>query len=784
MTNTTMSPWAKTFSRMIHKWGGLKASSFIYVLVLLCSLIISAGFHFVTEGELSTHDVAGTVIFASIISPIFIYGLINLVTHLEKSIAGLRDSTAQEIMLNESFKENIRRLNYEIEERKKAFSAKRNAVDELRKEIISRKKAQQELEEQSLLLRSIVDSSPDLFYYRDVAGRFAGCNKKFAEVVGKTSEELIGKYASDIYPSNQASSAILTDQEVSVKQSAVTLDVDYEMADGSIHWFEMRKVPFYDSNGNYIGLLGFGRDITARKLAEQALEKAYNDKGNFIATLSHELRTPLNGIVGLTRMILDSQLDEQQRSCARTIFSSAETLGNIFNDIIDLDKVDRNEVDIIWETIYLHDFANDILNFGSLIAEQKGLSFDFNITGDVDIYIVMDPTRIRQVLWNLINNAVKFTQAGSVGFHLDVYQQDGDNYCRFNVIDTGIGIPEEELENIFNLYYKGGDNKGLNAIGSGIGLAVSKALVEKMKGTVHVESKMNEGSQFTVNLPIDISEKPQEESVEIRQLNILLVEDVPLNAKIAKSLLEQRGHEVIWAEDGEEALALVDTEDDIDLILLDMKLPDMNGDEIARIIREDSHFDDLPIVALTANVGKAEEQLRGINIQGALAKPVNTPKLDKMLAQLFAEGNEGSSMSADVQADCDNTPNTPAQMFAPVPVVLDEQTLKDYLETLGEKAFSQSIELFEQLLPGYINKMVEYAVVKNLEEFQSAAHKLKGASGSVGLAAIQASAKAYEHTEEPKWDALQKQMMDFQAEINRDVETLKAYVTKWAKENR
>jgi two-component system aerobic respiration control sensor histidine kinase ArcB len=773
MSNTTISPWARTLSRLIHRWGGWNASSFIYLMVILSSLFISSGYHFIATGELSAHDIIGTVIFAAIISPLFIYSLINLVTHLEKSITDLKESTAQEILLNESFKENIRRLNYEIEERKKAFSAKRNAVDELRKEIINRKKAQQELEEQSLLLRSIVDSSPDLFYYRDVAGRFAGCNKMFAEVVGKPVNELIGKYASDIYPSSQASSAILTDQEVSSKQSAVTLDVEYEMSDGAIHWFEMRKVPFYDSNGNYIGLLGFGRDITARKLAEQALEKAYQDKGNFIATLSHELRTPLNGIVGLTRMLLDSSLDEQQRSCARTVFSSAETLGNIFNDIIDLDKVDRNEVDIVWETIYLHDFANDTFNFGSLLAEQKGLTFDFTINGDVDVYVSIDPTRVRQVLWNLINNAVKFTQAGSVGFTLDAYAENNANFIRFTVKDTGIGIPEKEIENIFNLYYKGGDNKGLNALGSGIGLAVSKALVEKMNGTVDVQSIINHGSQFMVNLPVTITEKPEEVKYEIRQLNILLVEDVPLNAKIAKSLLEKRGHEVIWAEDGEEALCLVETEDDIDLVLLDMKLPDMNGDEIARIIRDEKRHDDLVIVALTANVGKAREQLRGINIQGALSKPVNTQQLDKMLAELFEQKPAALPGAAPVKK----------KVAVVAPPVLDEQTLNDYLETLGENAFSQSIELFEQLLPSYLNKMVEYVVIHDLEEFQSSAHKLKGAAGSVGLAIIQQRAKEYEHIETPKWEHMEKQLMDFHGEINRDVATLKTFVAKWAEVN-
>ncbi|MDZ7901373.1 MAG: histidine kinase dimerization/phospho-acceptor domain-containing protein, partial [Rheinheimera sp.] len=175
-----------------------------------------------------------------------------------------------------------------------------------------------------------------------------GCNKMFEKLIGKSSIELIGRYPSEIYAPDMAPAAILTDHEVSVSQAELTVDVEYVTPDGQTIWFEMRKVPFFDRQGRYIGLLGFGRDITSRKLAEQALERAYLDKGKFIATLSHELRTPLNGIVGLTRRLLETKLSQEQRSWSNTIFSSAETLGNIFNDIIDLDKkIDRQDLDII-----------------------------------------------------------------------------------------------------------------------------------------------------------------------------------------------------------------------------------------------------------------------------------------------------------------------------------------------------------------------------------------------------------------------------------------------------
>ena len=252
--------------------------------------------------------------------------------------------------LNQTLKDNISRLNIEIDERKMAFHAKHRAIEELRKEIAERKKTQQELAQQGMLLRSIVDSSPDLFYYRDNNGVFAGCNKMFEEVMGKTSAELIGKTAEQTFPSEFLSEVLQSDKKVEQTHQAITIDVGYDV-NGEKRWFELRKFPFINDEGDYIGLLGFGRDITSRKEAAQALETAYKDKGKFIATLSHELRTPLNGIVGLTRMLLDTDLNKQQRSWGNTIFSSAETLGNIFNDIIDLDKIDRDQLDIVTNPI-------------------------------------------------------------------------------------------------------------------------------------------------------------------------------------------------------------------------------------------------------------------------------------------------------------------------------------------------------------------------------------------------------------------------------------------------
>ncbi len=736
MTDYSLSPWVRALSSSIKRFGEFKTAAFCYALLLSASLILSSMFYYVAIVELFLVDILAVVFFSAVVSPLIISVLINSIRQLDASYAYLDSATKQEKLLNQTLKDNISRLNIEIDERKMAFHAKHRAIEELRREIAERKKTQQELAQQSMLQRSIVDSSPDLFYYRDNNGVFAGCNKMFEEVMGKSSSELIGKTVEQIFPNDFLSEVLRTDKEVEQTHKALTIDVGYEV-DGATRWFELRKLPFINDEGDYIGLLGFGRDITSRKEAAEALETAYKDKGKFIATLSHELRTPLNGIVGLTRMLLDTDLNKQQRSWCNTVFSSAETLGNIFNDIIDLDKIDREQLDIAANSINVSDFINDVVNFAGLITEQKGLEFDIERNGMLDIYALLDPTRLRQVVWNLINNAVKFTQHGKVTLECSRENRPEGPWLVIKISDTGQGIPQEQLSRIFDMYYKAPDLQGTNAIGSGIGLAVTKALVTAMKGSITVNSTEGEGSCFTVQIPLSLCIAPTEQSYVGRELYILLVEDVPLNAEIATNLLEQRGHEVLWAETGEDALSFVDTEDDLDLVLLDMQLPDINGDEVARQIRADSHFDNLPIVALTANVRSAEEELEGISIQGALAKPINTVKLDKMLADLF-----------DIkQAQC-NEPQLKVTDEALKSIdahLLDIETIEDFVNSMGLVVFRRSSQLFEKLNPQYQQELLTSLNTDDREEYKSVAHKLKGAAGSVGLNDVQLHAKVMEY---------------------------------------
>jgi two-component system aerobic respiration control sensor histidine kinase ArcB len=470
-------------------------------------------------------------------------------------------------------------------------------------------------------------------------------------------------------------------------------------------------------------------------------------------------------------MLLDTELDKQQRSWCNTVFSSAETLGNIFNDIIDLDKIDREQLDIVTDSVNVADFINDVVNFAGLIAEQKSLDFNIKRKGTLDVYASLDPTRLRQVVWNLINNAVKFTQQGHVELECIRENRPDGPWLVMRVSDTGQGIPQEQLHRIFDMYYKAPDINGTNAIGSGIGLAVTKALVTAMKGEIHVSSTEGEGSVFVVEIPLKLCIAPTEQNYAVRSLNILLVEDVPLNAEIATNLLEQRGHEVIWAETGEDALSFVYTEDDLDLVLLDMQLPDINGDEVARQIRDDEHFDNLPIVALTANVRSAEEELAGINIQGALAKPINTTKLDKMLGELFDIKQQKSCQSETIK------PVSVKDLSGIRVELLDIETIEDFVGSMGLTIFNRSCELFNKLNPQYQTELADALAADDREEYKSVAHKLKGAAGSVGLNDVQLHAKKMEHGAlEESSEELQQWLDELAVKINEGREALQLFL--------
>lgn len=338
--------WAIRFAQFVSRFGTLRASILFVLLTLTFTLAGSYALRIIINGSVHIEDFVTAIILTMLSAPWVLFFFSELVKQLQQSRTRLKEVVSQlehlrkaDELLNRELQNNIKKLNHEIEQRKNAQIEREDLFTHLEHEMSDKSLREQQALRLSTLLRSIIDASPDLIYYRNEEGQFAGCNRVAEQMTGKTEAELIGLTPHQVYDEELARQVVASDHEVLENNASITEELWLRFADGKRRYFEMRKVPFYDNQGERLGLLAFGRDITERKQAENAVNKASKDKTAFIATISHELRTPLNGIVGLSRMLRDTRLSPEQFAWVSTIYASAITLGNIFNDIIDLSLI-------------------------------------------------------------------------------------------------------------------------------------------------------------------------------------------------------------------------------------------------------------------------------------------------------------------------------------------------------------------------------------------------------------------------------------------------------------
>lgn len=739
--------WAIRFAQLVNRFGTLRVSIVFVILTLLFTLVGSYALRMGMSGEVDLEDFVSAIILTMLSAPWVLFFFSELVKQLEQSRANLKDVVSQleklreeDVLLNQELQNNIKKLNHEIEQRKFAQSERENVFNDLEHEIQDKSAKEQQALRLSKLLRSIIDASPDLIYYRNEAGQFAGCNRVAEQMTGKTEAELIGLTPHEVYDEELASQVVASDHEVLETNASITEELWLRFADGRHRYFEMRKVPFYDDNGERLGLLAFGRDITERKQAENAVNKANKDRTAFVATISHELRTPLNGIVGLSRMLRDTDLSTEQFNWVSTIYASAITLGNIFNDIIDLDKLDRDRLELSLKTINLKDFTQEISSIIQLLADDKGLKFVTNITGPLPIAVEADGTRLRQILWNLLFNAVKFTQKGQVSLSVEAADQgDGTSLVKFNVRDTGVGIPQSEIEKIFAMYYQVDHPDHQSATGTGIGLAICQQMVSLMSGDIKVNSVVGEGTCFTVELPMAICDAPPKmQELTVQGLHILLVEDIELNVMVAKALLEKLGQTVEVAMTGNEALDMA-RKNQYDLILLDIQLPDITGFEVASVLHQEGLVEQTPIVALTANVIKTRQEYLNNGMDDVISKPIKKSRVIEVFNQLFGED------TGTPQVLVDEVKTTSLQ------TILDLDILQMLVDTIGEDMVRTSVKVFQENMPEYMEILQLSLSADEKDEVCSQAHKIKGAAGSVGLARVQKIANRIQQGDHPTW---------------------------------
>ncbi|WP_104035918.1 aerobic respiration two-component sensor histidine kinase ArcB [Vibrio jasicida] len=779
-----MKNLAQYYVDLLVKLGIVRFSILLALALVALAVVVQVGITLALKGNVDDIDIVRSVFFGLLITPWAVYFLSVVVDQLEESrqrltklVSKLKDMRSRDQELNFQLQQNIEKLNQEIEERIKAEEAREEAMQDLENEVFQRERTQLELAERTALLRSFIDASPDLIYYRNADGVFSGCNRAMEELTGKKEHQLVGLSPWDVYSKEVAEHIVDTDQKVFADNQAITYEQWLEYPDGRKHYFELRKVPFYSKDGRHLGLVGFGRDITERKRHEESLEKASRDKTTFISTISHELRTPLNGIVGLSRMLLDSQLTQEQRKHMQTINVSAITLGNIFNDIIDMDKFDRRKLELLPAPLNFEDFVAEIESISALMAEQKGLRFDLERLSALPKAIEVDATRLRQVIWNLVSNAMKFTKEGGVVMTVSADVEDDYATIIMEVEDTGIGIPEEELDKIFAMYYQvksGKDN--LHAVGTGIGLAVSKQLINMMDGDITVASEEGFGSTFTVSIHVPIVEL-EEPVIDAQRdkvhLNIFMVEDIELNITVAKSLLESLGHTVTVAMTGEEALVNF-VPDEYDLALLDIQLPDMTGFDVAKYYRE--HYDHLPpLVALTANVMKDRREYLDNGMDDAISKPLAVQAMQSVIDKFFVnriDNQEEEVVEPELVEDVTPTPSPVINTH-----LLDLDMLESYVDIVGVKPVYDSIKMFEDMMPDYIQILDSNMMAKDQDGIVSEAHKIKGAAGSIGLKHIQSVAQKAQSPDMPAWwENISDWVEEIKNEYQNDIQVLKSWL--------
>ena len=578
--------------------------------------------------------------------PMFLQGIAFDITERKEAEAILRRS-------REQLEDEVRRRTSELAEINRALQA----------EMAERRRADLALRDREARLRSIVESAADGIILIDDRGIVEAFNPAAERIFGYQASEILGRSLKVLMPSRYHGphDASLTNYLATGVRKVIGIgrDVIGLRKDGGT--FPMELAVSETLTGQARKFTGIVRDVTVRKREEAALieaklaaEAANRLKGEFLANMSHEIRTPMNGILGMTELALETDLDAPQRDFLETVKSSANALMTIIDDILDFSKIDAGKLDLDPIEFPLREFLSEALKPEVVRAQAEGLELRCQVADDVPHAVVGDPGRLRQVLVNLLGNAIKFTPQGVIEVRVGLeaspvpHPKVEEERLRFSVRDTGIGIPPDKLHLIFNSFTQADGSMTRKFGGTGLGLTISRRLVELMGGRIWVDSELGLGTTFfftallprpsTVALPVppEAVPAPVPEPSPSASLRVLLVEDNPVNRKLAVRLLERNGSRVAVAGDGREALATLERAT-FDLVVMDIQMPVLDGLETIAIIRERDLATGRhqPVIAMTANAMKGDrERCLEAGFDDYVSKPVRWPALKAAIEAL------------------------------------------------------------------------------------------------------------------------------------------------------
>ncbi|MDR0326614.1 MAG: response regulator [Oscillospiraceae bacterium] len=491
------------------------------------------------------------------------------------------------------------------------------------------------------IITAMYEALPDIVFSLDTSLRYTSCNHGFGAFSAKPMNEIIGKTDYEVFGEGKpmVEYFIEMNQKVLDSRNPVTINEWVIYPDGSKRYLETIKAPLF-LEGELIGLMGVARDVTAHKKAEEAAKEASQTKSQFLANMSHEIRTPMNAIIGMTDLLVLEKLNDKQREYVDNISISSRALLDIINDILDFSKIEAGKLELVPTDYNLHEFISNISSMFQYMVQKKGLAFRFEDEGLLPGCLFGDDVRLRQVLINLCSNAVKFTQQGYVKLKVAVKGQT----IMFSIQDTGIGIREEDIPRLFEVFAQADERKNRNIVGTGLGLSISKAFVEMMGGEINVESEYGRGTTFTVTVPMVLGNEENvlrlskmsssEEALSAPGAKILVVDDNELNLKVAVGLLNLYNVKAVTASSGKEAIRLVQ-KIDYDIVFMDHMMPELGGVETVRALRAmGGKYSELVIIAFTANaVRGVKEMFLANGFNGFISKPIDTAELAATLRE-------------------------------------------------------------------------------------------------------------------------------------------------------
>jgi PAS domain S-box-containing protein len=609
--------------------------------------------------------------------------------------------------------------------------------------------------QESHYARSLIEASLDPLFTISLAGKITDLNNASVTIIGMSREKLIGTDFFDYFTEPQQAREVY--QEVFAKESVSDSLLTLRHKDGKLTDVSFNGSIYKDNSGKVLGVVIVARDITdqkkietelmeakvlaelATKTAEEAkckaeeatkvAEEAVKAKQQFLSNMSHEIRTPMNAIIGFTKVLMKTELADKQKEYLSAIKVSGEALTVLINDILDLAKVDSGKMTFEHIPFKMETSISAMLHLFETKIQEKNLELIKIYDKNIPEVLVGDPVRLHQVILNLVSNAVKFTSEGTITVSVNILDEE-DEYVtiEFAISDTGIGIPEEKIENIFEIFQQASSGTSRLYGGTGLGLAIVKQLVEPQGGIINVKSKLGEGTTFSFVLSF---KKTTENALvyqgevkldpNIKNIKVLVVEDIALNQLLMKTILDEFGFEYDVASNGKIAIEKLQ-HNTYDIILMDLQMPEMNGFEATEYIRNIMNSK-IPIVALTADVTTVDlAKCRSVGMNDYLSKPVDDNLLYNKIVEFVRK-----PIPKKNKVDAENSYNQSENLKFVDLSNLSRRTKSD------PKLMMEMITLYLTQTPSLIAAMKQGLHDKDYSALQSAVHKMVPSFSIMGI---------------------------------------------------